>query len=73
MEQATTKVFTKWDHALNEIYGVFDEELATSKMDQLREEQRDWVKHRDEVAKKEFSQYKGGSLESLEYIATQQE
>ncbi|MFD2762069.1 lysozyme inhibitor LprI family protein [Lentibacillus juripiscarius] len=71
MEKQEEERYKKWDEALNEIYGVLKEELSKEEMDKLREEQRNWIKHRDEAAKESSLKYKGGSYESLEYVATQ--
>ncbi len=40
-------------------------------MEQLREEQRDWIKERDQKAKEASLKYEGGTMEGLEYVATQ--
>lgn len=71
MEQTQKEIFTRWDDALNEVYSVLEEQLSTSEMDELREEQRNWIKQRDEIAEEEASQFKGGSMESLTYVTTQ--
>lgn len=71
MEKQEAERFKKWDDELNKIYGILKEQLSPDKMDNLREEQRNWIKHRDEEAKESSLKYKGGSTESLEYVATQ--
>ncbi|SFB24687.1 Protein of unknown function [Lentibacillus halodurans] len=71
MEEQEEERYKNWDKALNEIYGVLKEQLSTEQMDKLRKEQRNWVEHRDEAAKKASLEYEGGSTESLEYVATQ--
>ena len=71
LEEQEVERYKKWDVELNKIYGVLKEQLSAEQMDQLREEQRDWVKHRDEAAKKASLKYEGGSMEGLEYVATQ--
>ncbi|MFJ8066389.1 lysozyme inhibitor LprI family protein [Psychrobacillus sp. NPDC096426] len=71
LEEQEAERNKKWDVELNQIYGVLKEQLGTEQMDKLREEQRNWVKHRDEIAKESSLKYKGGSMESLEYVATQ--
>lgn len=71
LEEQEVERYKKWDVELNEIYGVLKEQLSTEQMDKLREEQRNWVKNRDEVAKEASLKYQGGSMESLEYVATQ--
>lgn len=71
LEEQEVERYKKWDVELNEIYGVLKEQLSTEQMDKLREEQRNWIKHRDEAAREASLKYKGGSMESLEYVATQ--
>ncbi|GEN83246.1 hypothetical protein SLU01_15580 [Sporosarcina luteola] len=57
-----------WDELLNEIYGVLKEQLSTEEMDQLRDEQRSWIKQRDNAAKEASLKFEGGTAEQLEYI-----
>lgn len=71
LEDQEADRYKKWDEALNEIYGVLEEQLGAEDMDKLREDQRNWVKERDEVAKEASLKYEGGTTESLEYVATQ--
>ncbi|MEH7443078.1 lysozyme inhibitor LprI family protein [Bacillus sp. JJ1122] len=59
----------KWDELLNDIYGALKEHLPSNSMDQLREEQRNWLKYRDDSALKASLKYKGGTQEHLEYVA----
>ncbi|MEH7382740.1 lysozyme inhibitor LprI family protein [Bacillus sp. JJ1533] len=58
-----------WDELLNEIYGVLNEQLPTEKMDQLRQEQRNWIKFRDDTALEASHKFNGGTQEHLEYSA----
>ncbi|MCA0993344.1 lysozyme inhibitor LprI family protein [Guptibacillus hwajinpoensis] len=71
MEEQEAERYQNWDKMLNEIYGELQVQLPSDEMDQLREEQRKWVEHRDETAKKASLKYEGGTTESLEYVATQ--
>ncbi|WP_175615568.1 lysozyme inhibitor LprI family protein [Piscibacillus halophilus] len=57
-----------WDGLLNEVYGVLQEQLSTEEMNQLREEQRNWIDYRDNTAKEASLKYKGGTMEHLEYV-----
>ncbi|WP_235000491.1 lysozyme inhibitor LprI family protein [Virgibacillus dakarensis] len=57
-----------WDELLNEIYGALKEQLPPEEMDQLREEQRNWIKYRDDSALEASLKYKGGTQEHLEYV-----
>jgi uncharacterized protein YecT (DUF1311 family) len=58
-----------WDQLLNEIYGALKVQLSQEEMDQLREEQRNWIKFRDGHALEASQKYKGGTQEHLEYVA----
>ncbi|MGD6774668.1 lysozyme inhibitor LprI family protein [Sutcliffiella horikoshii] len=58
-----------WDELLNEIYGVLEEQLSAEEMSQLREEQRNWIKFRDDSALEASLKFKGGTQEHLEYVA----
>lgn len=71
LEKDEEERFQKWDDELNEIYGMLKRQLDTNQMQPLKEEQRDWVKSRDEKAKEASLKYEGGSTETLEYLATQ--
>ncbi|WP_068676737.1 lysozyme inhibitor LprI family protein [Oceanobacillus sp. Castelsardo] len=57
-----------WDEWLNEIYGVLKEQLPPEEMNQLKEEQRNWIKYRDDRALEASLKYKGGTQEHLEYV-----
>lgn len=70
LEQQEADRYEKWDDELNRIYGILQDQLSTEQMDELREEQREWIKYRDETAKESSLKYEGSSTESLEYVAT---
>lgn len=70
IEQETER-YEKWDKELNDIYGLLKEQLSPEQMDSLRNEQRKWITERDKKAREESFKYKGGSMEPLEYVATQ--
>jgi len=71
LEEQEAERFEKWDNELNEIYDLLEELLNPEQMEKVRDEQRSWVKQRDEAAKESSLKYKGGSHEGLEYVATQ--
>lgn len=58
-----------WDELLNEIYGVLKDQLPPEEMDQIKEEQRNWMKYRDDSALEASLKYKGGTQEHIEYVA----
>lgn len=70
MKQAAKEEYKRWDSALNEIYGVLKLQMSPSNMQELRKEQREWIDYRDNEAKKDSLEFKGGTMESLAYIAS---
>jgi len=71
MHEAKSEILSKWDNALNEIYGVLKKQLSADEMSSLKEEQRNWIKKRDQKAKEESSVFTGGTMEATIYVATQ--
>lgn len=71
MHEAKSEILKKWDNALNEIYGVLKKQLSANEMSSLKEEQRNWIKQRDQKAKEESSIFTGGTMETTIYVATQ--
>ncbi|GAA0607470.1 hypothetical protein GCM10009001_25990 [Virgibacillus siamensis] len=69
MKKVENDRYDTWDELLNEIYGVLKKQLPAEEMDQLRNEQRDWIEHRDDAAKDASLKYEGGTQEQLEYVA----
>lgn len=63
--------YKRWDQALNEIYEALKSRLSEEEMGKLRLEQLDWIESRDVNAKEASLKYEGGSMEPLEYVATQ--
>ncbi|MBC5638115.1 DUF1311 domain-containing protein [Ornithinibacillus sp. BX22] len=69
MEEAAGEMYKAWDNTLNELYGILQSQLSDEVMQTLREEQRNWIVLRDEVAEAEAANYKGGSMESFAYTS----
>ncbi|MBS4218356.1 DUF1311 domain-containing protein [Bacillus sp. FJAT-49711] len=71
MKKVEDDRYDVWDEWLNEVYGVLKAQISTEEMDELRKEQRDWIKHRDDTALEASFKYKGGTAEHLEYVTVQ--
>lgn len=71
LKNAEGDIYVIWDERLNEVYTILEEQLPAEEMDQLREEQREWIKHRDHTAKEASLKYEGGTMEQLEYVMTE--
>lgn len=67
MVEAALETHKRWDNALNDIYGVLKKQLPANEMSLLKEKQIKWIKYRDDTAKTDSLQYRGGTLEPLEY------
>ena len=61
----------RWNETLNEIYQSLKAQLRTDEMEKLRIEQLDWLEAKDVSAKEASLKFQGGSMEPLEYVATQ--
>ncbi|MFD1779050.1 lysozyme inhibitor LprI family protein [Fredinandcohnia salidurans] len=71
MDEIAATNFKAWDDALNKIWKELEKQLPTEEMDELREEQRRWIKEKYKAASEEAEQYKGGTMESLVKTNTQ--
>lgn len=49
MKRMLWDTYDLWDAELNKIYGLLEEKLPSEEMDALRQEQRAWIKERDEI------------------------
>ena len=71
MGQAYGEIFKRWDQEMKDINGALKNQLSVSEMNKLRAEQRNWLIYRDKTAKEASVKYEGGTMASLEYVATQ--
>jgi uncharacterized protein YecT (DUF1311 family) len=62
--------FDAWDAHLNEVYGMLKENLPADQFNQLKQEQRLWIKSRDTSAMEASEKFRGTTSEHLEYSAT---
>lgn len=68
MKEALGQAYKRWDDTLNDIYGDLKNELNPDVMKELKNEQINWITYRDNTAKKESEEFKGGTLEGVQYI-----
>lgn len=59
-----------WDTELNHIYQAILEGVNEEEAQDLKTEERAWIRSRDLAAKKAASKFGGGTMESLEYTAS---
>lgn len=73
MKELENEEYAKWDEELNLIYQKIKEEFSEEDFLEVREAEREWIKERDEKAAKAASEFSGGSMENLEYMAVMTE
>ena len=62
------ELYQLWDDELNAIWGRLKDTLSAEEMEQLKEEERDWITEKDSQMKQAGEEAEGGSMQSmLEY------
>ncbi|MBD7912141.1 lysozyme inhibitor LprI family protein [Clostridium cibarium] len=67
MKSAANQEYERWDKALNEIYTELKKDLSKSDMSKLEKEELQWIKDKEDKAKKAAAEFKGGTAENLTY------
>ena len=65
MNQISGEIYTVWDDALNAIWGILQENMDETSMEQLTEEERIWIMRKETVVQEAGAEVEGGSLYSL--------
>ena len=64
------KEYDMYDKELNDIYALLKKELSPEVMKSLQAEEIKWIEQKEAKAKKEASQYEGGTLAPVVYISS---
>lgn len=59
-----------WDSELNNIYGIIKGNLPEDQVEALVKDERAWIASRDAKAAESAGKYEGGTMESVEYLAS---
>ena len=70
MKRIADYEYRLWDAELNRIYQAIMDLISEKEAEPLREEERQWIRERDQLAKQTAGKFKGGTMESLEYTAS---
>lgn len=70
ISEAESERYKRWDHVLNEIYGVLKKQLSKQDMEQLRIKQRQWIKYRDRTASANAAEFGEGSFGPVTHTST---
>lgn len=62
MIEASSEEYENWDKMLNEVYSKLAEQLSETEMNNLTEEELNWIKTRDEKSEAADDKFEGGSI-----------
>ena len=65
MNEASSELYATWDSALNILWNELKEELPDDEFSKLLDEQREWIKAKEDAVAKAGAEYEGGSMHSL--------
>jgi uncharacterized protein YecT (DUF1311 family) len=65
MNEASSELYATWDSALNILWNELKEELPDDEFSKLLDEQRAWIKNKEDAVAKAGAEYEGGSMYSL--------
>lgn len=67
MKIYANKQYESWDKALNEIYSVLKQQLPADEMKKVQAEEIQWIKEKEDKAKKAASEFEGGTFAGVAY------
>ncbi|MDU5110962.1 MAG: lysozyme inhibitor LprI family protein [Clostridium sp.] len=62
MIEAASEEYEKWDKMLNEVYSKLAEQLSETEINNLTEDELNWIKIRDEKSDAADDKFEGGSI-----------
>lgn len=65
MNRLSGELFQLWDDELNSLWSRLKDKLDSEQMEQLTEDERAWIKWKDQAVKEAGSEAEGGSLQPL--------
>lgn len=65
MNMASAELYQNWDNALNIVWKWLESELDDATMEQLRAEEREWIKFKESEVKAAGKEMEGGSMQPL--------
>lgn len=65
MNQISCDRYQVWDKQLNDLWTYLKQTLPKNEMKTLTQEQRKWIKQKEDYAKKEASDWEGGSMQTM--------
>ena len=65
MNRLSGELYRLWDDELNSLWSRLKDKLDSEQMEQLTEDERAWIKWKDQAVKEAGSEAEGGSLQQL--------
>ncbi|WP_455543661.1 lysozyme inhibitor LprI family protein [Intestinibacter sp.] len=70
MKYTASDIYKLWDDELNVIYQEIRSHMSESQREVLKQEERAWLKYRDETAEEDAYEFRGGTMEGLERLGS---
>ncbi len=67
MNQISCDRYQVWDKQLNDLWTYLKQTLPKNEMKTLTQKQKKWIKQKEDYAKKEASDWEGGSMQTMIY------
>jgi len=65
MNELSYEIYTVWDDVLNDVWGILKDTLDEEAMNDLLEEQREWIADKEAKAQEAGAEFAGGSMEAM--------
>jgi len=65
LNQLAYEEYDMWDALLNQVWTYLEENLDTESMDELREEQKKWIREKESSMKEATTGFEGGSMQPM--------
>jgi len=65
MNELSYEIYTVWDDVLNDVWGILKDTLDEEAMNDLLEEQREWIADKEAKAQEAGVEFAGGSMEAM--------
>lgn len=63
--ELSAELYSLWDNKLNEIWGYLKDSLDETSMAQLTEEEREWIREKEDAVKEAAAEYENGTMQSM--------
>ena len=65
LNETTAEIYRLWDDELNQIWGYLKSELDGETIEQITEEEQEWITYKENEISKAGADYEGGSIQAM--------